>query len=118
MNTSVEIRLNGKALLGPSPLKEKDNITVARTTINFSRLDLAPLPAPEPYEHPNIRERFTPGSKEKAISDVLLHLETTTPESGMPTPPLPGASAGPPKPPIPGVKKPPLPPTPPLPKKP
>ena len=120
LNPAVELRLNGKGISGIVPLKEKDNITISRTTINFSRLDLAPIPIPARYEHPNFNERFTLGSKEKAMLDVLQHLEEKTPDSGI-TPPIPGAG-GPPKPPLPGGAKPPLPPggggsPPPLPKK-
>jgi hypothetical protein len=130
LNTSLEVRLNGKAIMGPMPLKEKDNITVSRTTINFSRLDLGPMSIPEPYEMPTFKERFTKGSKELIMLDVLEHLENATEETALPPPaaagarpPLPpGASAG--KPPIPpgGAPKPPLPPgsgamPPPLPKK-
>lgn len=139
LNMGTEVRLNGKAISGVVPLKEKDNLTVARTTINFTRLDTAPLAPPEPFENSAAKERFTPGSKEQVILDVLAHLEKTTPDAGgaggpppvpgspsakppLPggaKPPLPGASA---QPPLPGGAKPPLPPTPggappPLPKK-
>lgn len=133
LNLGTEVRLNGKAISGAVPLKEKDNITIARTTINFTRLDSAGLTPPDPYEHPSSKERFTPGSKEQVMLDVLEHLEKTSPEPaggaggpppppGAPKPPLPGGSASPPlpggvKPPLPGAAKPPLPPTPPLPKK-
>src|SRR5436305_253687 len=73
--TDVEVRLNGKPIMGPSPLREKDNVTVARTTINFSRLDLAPMPEPARYEHPNAKERFSGTSKESVVLQVLEHLE-------------------------------------------
>ena len=63
LNSGLEVRLNGKAIMGTVALKEKDNVTVARTTINFSRLDLGPLPAPAPYENPNLKERFAPGDR-------------------------------------------------------
>ena len=75
LHEETEVRLNGKPITGTTPLKERDNVTIARTTINFSRLDLAPLPAPEPYEHPNAKERFTPGSKETILLEVLEYLE-------------------------------------------
>lgn len=119
LHFGVEVRLNGKAISGTVPLKEKDNVTVARTTINFSRLDLASQPIPDPFEHPNARERFTPGSKEQAMLDVLTYLEgrAPAPASAAPPPP-PGASPMPPKPPLPhgGGVKPPLPPgSPPMP---
>ncbi|MGZ3650465.1 MAG: hypothetical protein ACXVB9_22530 [Bdellovibrionota bacterium] len=118
LNTSIEVRLNGKAIAGVTPLKEKDNVTVARTTINFSRLDLTSLPVPETFVHPNEKERFTIGSKEKAILDVLDHLEKNPGQ-----PPIPDGSGARPPPPLPGGAKPPLPPgraaspPPPLPKK-
>lgn len=121
LHAETEVRLNGKPISGMVALKEKDNVTIARTTINFSRLDLAPLPTPEPYEHPNAKERFTNGSKEKTVLEVLEHLEkkaaTTAPPPPLPggakKPPVPGASAG--GPPLPGAAK--SPPLPPLPKK-
>jgi hypothetical protein len=127
LNSGVEVRLNGKAIVGATPLKEKDNVTVARTTINFSRLDLAPLPAPERYVHPQAKERFSPGSKEATMLEVLTHLEKTAagPAGSPPIPgagggakpPLPpGAAGGPPKPPLPPGRAG-APPPPPLPKK-
>jgi hypothetical protein len=122
MNTATEVRLNGKPISGPMPLKEKDNVTIARTTINFARLDLAALPAPEPYVHPNAKERFSNGSKEKTVLEVLDYLEKAA-STAAPPPPLPGG-AKPPGPPLPGAgaaKAPPLPPgakpPPPIPKK-
>lgn len=122
LHSGLEVRLNGKAIMGTVALKEKDNVTVSRTTINFSRLDLGPLPAPEPYEHPLAKERFSTGSKELAMLQVLEHLEKTAAAPGGP-PPAP-AGAKPPLPPGAGPK-PPLPPgkgaapsaPPPLPKK-
>lgn len=126
LNLGVEVRLNGKAISGVVPLKEKDNLTVCRTTINFTRLDTRGLIPPEPFENPNAKERFTPGSKEQVILDVLAHLEKISegaepgaaappqpPLPGAPKPPLPGQSASPPKPPLPGQSA--SPPKPPLP---
>lgn len=104
LNLPVEVRLNGKAISGVVPLKEKDNLTVSRTTINFTRLDTQGLDMPPAYENPMAKERFTPGSKEQVIIDVLTHLESVTPAAGMP--PTPGGA----KPPLPGGAKPPLPP--------
>jgi len=119
LNLEVEVRLNGKAISGVVPLKEKDNLTVSRTTINFSRLDTSPLVAPEPFQYPNARERFTPGSKEQTILDALAFLETSVPETSAspPKPPLPPAVSPPSQarsqpPPLPGAGAPP-----PLPKK-
>jgi len=117
LNGAVEVRLNGKAIGGPSPLKEKDNVTVSRTTINFSRLDLSPLPAPEPYTNPLAKDRFTAGSKEQAMLDVLDHLEKSGAEGATSTPPppagakppLPPSGAGGKPPPIPGKVPPPIP---------
>jgi hypothetical protein len=106
LNPTVEVRLNGKPVTAVVPIKEKDNLTVSRTTINFSRLDTTPLLPPEPFQHPNARERFSPGSKEQAILDALKYLED---HSG--NPPLPpGAGAKPPPIPGGGAVKPPLPP--------
>ncbi len=109
LNESVEIRLNGKPVKGVVPMKEKDNLTVARTTINFSRLDSLPLSPPERYEHPSAKERFAPGTKEHAIQEALAFLEQGSASSSPPPlsmgtagpPPLPGAKGGPPKPPLP-----------------
>ena len=107
---ATEVRLNGKPISGSMPLKEKDNVTIARTTINFSRLDIGPQPPPDRYEHPLARERFTVGSKEKAMLDVLEHLENKTAAPG--GPPLPAGASGakPPLPPGAPSAKPPLPP--------
>ena len=119
LNIGTDVRLNGKSISGVVPLKEKDNITVARTTINISKLDLSPPPTPQPYEHPNARERFTPGSKESTVLEVLDFLEKNYSTGGA-SPPIPGTPGA--KPPVPGAKpplppgmpaaKPPVPPTP------
>ncbi|RYZ97324.1 MAG: FHA domain-containing protein, partial [Proteobacteria bacterium] len=34
-----EIKLNGKPVAKPTPIKEKDNLVLGRTTINITRLD-------------------------------------------------------------------------------
>jgi hypothetical protein len=119
----VEVRLNGKAVSGVSPLKEKDNVTVARTTINFSRLDNGQLNPPDPYELPNFKERFIVGSKEWSVLEALKYLETAQTTSS-PAKPPPPRSAQPPLPGIPMPKASPQretgnikPPPPPLPKK-
>lgn len=107
LNPDLEVRLNGKPVEGATPIKEKDNLTMARTTINIARADHSPLTPPEPVQHPQFAQRVTPGSKEKALLDALEHLAT---EAGAPTtaaPPLPG---GAPKPPIPPSPNPPIPP--------
>lgn len=116
LNPTVEVRLNGKPISTVVPIKEKDNLTVARTTINFSKLDSTPMIAPEPFQNPNAKERFTPGSKEQALLDALKYLEDNAPGGGG-MPPVPGASGAKPPlppgaggPPIPGAAKPPLPP--------
>lgn len=101
LEPSVEIRLNGKPISGPTPLKDKDNLNMGRTTINFSRVDLTDFAVPAPYEHPQNINRLTPGSKEKAILEALEALEKS---SGS------GPGAGAPKPPTPPGVKPPLPP--------
>jgi hypothetical protein len=105
LEPEVEVRLNGKTLDGPSPLKERDHITLGRTTVNFVALDPQPLRAPPPYEHPHTATRVVEGSKEKAILDVLGHLAQPAAPAAMPKPPLPGG----PKPPLPGAKPPPPP---------
>ncbi len=121
LHPQVEVRLNGKGISGVVPLKEKDNITVARTTINFSRLDLSPIPLPEAYEYPH-KEKVGPGTKERTLMDALQYLEGQAPGAAVGArPPTPGGM--PPRPPLPpgaGMPKapPPLPPgLPPLPKK-
>jgi hypothetical protein len=106
-----EARINGKTFSGPAPLKEKDNVTVGRTTLNFSRLDLEPLTPPEEFEHPLANVRMVAGSKEKAILDALEFLAEQTPDGvvGGQNAPESGAPSGP-KPPLPGaVMPPPLP---------
>lgn len=107
LDSSVDIRLNGKSVSGQVPIKEKDNLNLGRTTINFSRMDTADFLPPPPYEHPQNVHRLTPGSKEKAILDALEFLERNSSDSPA-SPPIPGSM---PKPPIPGnMPKPPLPP--------
>jgi predicted component of type VI protein secretion system len=107
----VEIRLNGKPVQDPVSLKEKDNLNVGRTVINFSRLDTQPLAPPPQFEHPNFNARVVEGSKEKAILDVLaLQEKSATPaQPPMPKvspPPLPGGMPPPPpKPPLPPARK-------------
>ncbi len=112
LNKAVEMRLNGKPISGTVPLKEKDNLTVSRTTFTFTRLDNGAQLAPEPYVNPLCKDRFSEGSKEKALMDVLAFLEkqasgatagAPAPEAGSPKPPpLPGtAPAKPPLPPLP-----------------
>ncbi|HEY8278247.1 MAG TPA: hypothetical protein VIH99_01400 [Bdellovibrionota bacterium] len=125
LNTNIEVRLNGKAITGEMPLKEKDNVTVARTTINFARLDGGPPPLPEAYENPLVKDRVVPGSKERALLDALEFLEKRAPESGATPlsentaggpvipPPVPLNGMPPLPPPLPaGAPKPPLPPLP------
>jgi hypothetical protein len=99
LHPQVEVRLNGHPITGPSPLRERENITMGRTTIHFSRLDLQPLQPPAPYQHPQAESRFAPGTKESIILEVLEAQEKM--ESGGPTapPPLPGAAPTPPPPP-------------------
>jgi hypothetical protein len=112
VDESVEVRLNGHAITSIMPLKEKDNISVGKTSIQFIRLDLEPAIPPEPMEYRNAAGRFTPNSKEQALLDGLGFLERSSGSSsgtprttGMPKPPVP---------PVPG-RMPPIPP--PLPKK-
>lgn len=111
LNPDVEIRLNGKAISGATPIKVKDNLTMGRTTINFSQVDLSPYSPPEPYQHPQASTRVIPGSKEKALLDALAELAAAEPDTA------PASAAAPP--PKPGAvpPKPPKPPTPPLPRK-
>ncbi len=98
LDEDIEIRLNGRPFENPAPLKERDSISMGRTTVSFSRLDLNPPTPPEPFQHPQAASRFVEGSREKAILDALEHLEKSS-SAGMPKPPpLPGAG-GPPKPP-------------------
>jgi hypothetical protein len=109
LNPDVDIRLNGKAISGATTIKEKDNLTVGRTTINITQADLRPYSPPEPYTHPQAAQRVVPGSKEKALLEVLEHLAATagdTAPANAAPPPLPG-----------GAPKPPLPPKPPIPRK-
>lgn len=107
LHSDVEIRLNGKPIRESAMIKEKDNITVARTTINFSRLDQTPIRPPAPFEHEHARARFgSEGSREKAIMDSLQYLENNSGEvaaSGGKPPPLPPAGF-PKPPPLPGKK--------------
>ena len=108
LNPAVEVRLNGKPIAGPQPVKERDNLNMGRTVINFVRLDTQPLTPPPEFEHPMAASKFTPGSKEKAILDSLAALEKAATPASPPPPPPKGPPGMPP--PLPGGVKPPLPP--------
>jgi pSer/pThr/pTyr-binding forkhead associated (FHA) protein len=114
LDPSVEVRLNGKPIMDPAPLAEKDSIAMAKTQITFSRLDLSTPQAPPAYEHSMAATRFEAGSKEMAVLTVLeaLAQQCSDGPASSPSapPPIPKASAPPP---LPGSK----PPAPPLPKK-
>ena len=101
LEPQVEVRLNGRAISGPTPVKDRDNVNLGKTTVNFLTLNPQPLAPPPAYEHPQAAARFVDGNKEKAVLDVL---EILAREAGAPATP-----AAPPKPPIPG-NMPPLPP--------
>lgn len=98
----VEVRINGKAIDGASPLKVKDNITMGRTTLNFTALDTKPIPPPESFVHPQASTRFAEDTAEKAILDALDFLADpsgSTPPSApgnKPPPPPPTAAKSPP----------------------
>lgn len=109
LNPDIGLRLNGKPVEGATPLKEKDNLTLGKTTINFSRLDLGPMTPPERFEHPMASIKLAPGTKERAVLDALELLARESESESPPPPPKPSAM-----PPIPGMPKPP---PPPLPKK-
>lgn len=104
LDDSVDIRINGKSVQEPSPLKERDNLSMGKTTINFSKLNRNPLTPPDPYVHPQAESRFAAGTKEAAVLEALEILEK---QAG-------GGSSSPPglpkPPPLPGGKMPPLPP--------
>lgn len=119
LNPDVEVRLNGKAVDGSVPIKARDNLSMARTTINFIQLDLSPTPLPPSYVHPQAELRFVADSSEKAVLDVLefLEREASGASGARPRPstaPLARPTAAPPLPP--GSKIP-LPPKPPIPKR-
>jgi hypothetical protein len=100
LSDDVEVRLNGKALKEAMPLKERDNLNMGRTTVNFVKLNRSGLTPPEAYEHPQASSRFVAGNKEMAILEALEFLEKS--EGGGIAPKAP--------PPLPGGKMPPLPP--------
>lgn len=88
-----DVKLNGRSIQGPTPIKERDNLVIGRTTINFIRLDLSAPPIPPPHEHPSARHRFAEGTREKAVLDALSALGREA--AG------PGGAPPPPKPPLP-----------------
>lgn len=114
LNPDIAMRLNGKPLEGATALKEKDNLTVGKTSMQFSRLDLRPMTPPERFEHPMAQVKLAPGTKERAVLDVLHKLAEDAASDGPPPPPVPGVKP-PIPPPVAGMPKPPVPP--PLPKK-
>lgn len=97
-----EVKVNGRPAQGPTPVKEKDNIILGRTTINLSRLDLNPPAPPPPFEHPQARTRLAEGTREKTLQDALALLAAREegPARGAP-PPAPGGMPKPPIPPVP-----------------
>lgn len=101
-----DVKVNGRPVQGATPIKERDNLILGRTTINFSRLDLSPPLPPPAFEHPSAKTRFAPGTKEKALLDGLEYL--SAPQGPAPAPASPKAPPAPPT----GMPKPPLPPTP------
>lgn len=102
LDESIEVRLNGKPIAGPSPIKDRDSLTMGRTTISFSRIDSAPLTPPPPYENPHAGQRFAEGNKEKAILDALSQLEAQA--GGAPPPPRSAQAPKPSMPPLPPRK--------------
>jgi predicted component of type VI protein secretion system len=89
LDPQVEVRLNGKPLGEPSPVKERDNINMGRTTVNILTLNVNPLQPPPAYEHPQAAARFVDGSKEKAVLDALDMLGKAEGAGSGPKPPLP-----------------------------
>ena len=95
LDRNVDVRLNGKPVSDASPVKDRDNITMGRTTINILALNTKPLEPPPPFEHPQAASRFAEGSKEKAVLDALEILGTGQGTSAMPKPPPPPAGMPP-----------------------
>lgn len=89
LNPQVEVRLNGRTLGDASPIKERDNINLGRTTVNILTLNTHALQAPPAFEHPQAAARFVEGSKEKAVLDALDLLGKAEGSAGMPKPPVP-----------------------------
>jgi hypothetical protein len=87
LDPQVEVRLNGKPLGDASPVKERDNINMGRTTVNILSLNTNPLQAPPAFEHPQAAARFAEGSKEKAVLDALDLLGKAEGAASMPKPP-------------------------------
>ena len=101
LDPQVEVRLNGKLVEDRIPVKERDNITMGRSTVNFILLNQKPFSPPEPYQHPQAAARFVPGNKEKAVLDALEFLAAqemgiAAKPSSPPAvkPPLPGGAGG------------------------
>lgn len=89
LTPEIEVRVNGKAIDGATPLKVKDNLSMGRTTINFTALDTKPVPIPEAFEHPQAATRFAADTNEKAILDALEYLENSSAGSNSNSPPSP-----------------------------
>lgn len=87
LDPQVEVRLNGKPLGDASPVKERDNINVGRTTVNILTLNTSPLQPPPAFDHPQAAARFAQGSKEKALLDALDILGKAEGGAGTPKPP-------------------------------
>jgi predicted component of type VI protein secretion system len=96
-----EVKVNGRPVQGPTPLKEKDNLILGRTTVNFFRLDLNPPAPPAPFEHPLANTRFAEGTREKAVLDALAALSEQEGPAAPAAPKMPSPPAGMPKPPLP-----------------
>jgi hypothetical protein len=82
LHPKVEVRVNGKPLKDKVPVKERENIVLGRTTLSFSRLDLAPAQPPPPYEHPRASLRFAPDTADSAILYALELQEKAEPGTG------------------------------------
>jgi pSer/pThr/pTyr-binding forkhead associated (FHA) protein len=89
LDPQVEVRLNGKPLGDASPVKERDNINMGRTTVNILSLNTNPLQPPPAFEHPQAAARFVEGSKEKAVLDALDLLGKAEGGASGPKPPTP-----------------------------
>lgn len=89
LDPQVEVRLNGKVINDASPVKERDNINMGRTTVNVLTLNPNPLQPPPAFEHPQAAARFVDGSKEKAVLDVLETLARAEGAAAGPKPPPP-----------------------------
>ncbi len=108
LNPDVEVRVSGRTVVDPAPIKSNDTVNMGKTTIHFLHLSQEAASPPSPFQNPQFEARVVEGSKEKAILDALDFLKGgATGATGATKPPMPPRAGGgkpPLPPPLPGKR--------------